>query len=144
MKNKKMNNKGFSLVELIIVIAIMAVLVAVLAPQYMRFVERGRAESDRTNYEAVVSALQVHAVDTMATNALSDGTITINRTGDTTISDAAQVEALVNASIGTVSGSGSSTTVTIPGLTNQSTFTSVTITITTTGGNITVTATETT
>ena len=29
---KKMNNKGFSLVELIVVIAIMAVLIGVLAP----------------------------------------------------------------------------------------------------------------
>ena len=32
MKKEKMNDKGFSLVELIIVIAIMAVLVVVLAP----------------------------------------------------------------------------------------------------------------
>lgn len=31
---KKMNNKGFSLVELIIVIAIMAVLMVVLAPSF--------------------------------------------------------------------------------------------------------------
>lgn len=133
MKNKKMNNKGFSLVELIIVIAIMAVLIAVLAPQYMRFVERGRAESDRTNYEAVVSALQVHAVDTMATHPLAAGTITITRGTDTTVTADDQVEALTNAGIGA----------TIPHLTNTSTFTSVTITISTTGGNITVTATET-
>lgn len=133
MKNKKMNNKGFSLVELIIVIAIMAVLVAVLAPQYMRFVERGRAESDRTNYEAIVSAFQVHAVDTMATNALEAGTVTITRTGITPATlPAGQQEALTNAGI-----------TAIPTLENQSTFTSVDIVISTTGGNITVTATET-
>ena len=32
MKKIKSNNKGFSLIELIIVIAIMAVLVAIIAP----------------------------------------------------------------------------------------------------------------
>ena len=34
---KKTNNKGFSLVELIVVIAIMAVLVGVMAPQFLNW-----------------------------------------------------------------------------------------------------------
>lgn len=46
MKKEKMNDKGFSLVELIIVIAIMAVLVVVLAPQYLKYVERSRNSTD--------------------------------------------------------------------------------------------------
>ncbi len=43
---KKANNKGFTLVELIIVVAIIAVLAAVLAPQYLRYVERARQSND--------------------------------------------------------------------------------------------------
>ena len=44
--NLMKDNKGFSLVELIIVIAIMAVLVGVLAPQFIKYVEQSRRSSD--------------------------------------------------------------------------------------------------
>ena len=43
------HNKGFSLVELIIVIAIMAILVAVLAPQYIKYVAKSREGVCRAN-----------------------------------------------------------------------------------------------
>ncbi len=55
----KEKNKGFTLVELIIVIAIIAVLAAVLAPQYMRYVERSRQTNDlqiATNYMRAATA----------------------------------------------------------------------------------------
>ncbi|MDE7223822.1 MAG: prepilin-type N-terminal cleavage/methylation domain-containing protein [Acetatifactor sp.] len=133
MKNeKKMNNKGFSLVELIIVIAIMAVLIAVLAPQYMRFIERGRAASDRDNVKAIVGALQVHGADTQVTNALASGTITLQRGSTAAVTDASYTEALTNAGIA----------LPLPALTNQSTFSSVTITITVNSGTYSVIATE--
>ena len=67
MKKEKMNDKGFSLVELIIVIAIMAVLVVVLAPQYLKYVERSRNSTDLQNATEIVTALQVYGSDPEAT-----------------------------------------------------------------------------
>ncbi len=61
--NKKMNNKGFSLVELIIVIAIMAVLVGVLAPQFLKYVERSRKSTDVQTVSEIVSAVNVYVAD---------------------------------------------------------------------------------
>ena len=60
---KEMNNKGFSLVELIIVIAIMVVLIAVLAPQYLKYVEKSRVASDQTTIVEYINAMQVLAAD---------------------------------------------------------------------------------
>ena len=62
---KKTNNKGFSLVELIVVIAIMAVLVGVAAPTFTKYVERSRKSTDVQNAAAVITAIQTYAVDTM-------------------------------------------------------------------------------
>lgn len=56
---KKLNNKGFSLVELIIVIAIMVILVAVLAPQFTKYVERSRVGTDVQNASEIATAVQV-------------------------------------------------------------------------------------
>lgn len=60
---KKMDNKGFSLVELIIVIAIMVILVAVLAPQYLRYVEKSRVSSDTQTAVELINVMQVLASD---------------------------------------------------------------------------------
>ena len=80
-KQRTLNNKGFSLIELIVVIAIMAILVGALAPQYMKFVERSRKSTDVQNVAAIKSALEVYAADPMVTtNALASGTVTITTT----------------------------------------------------------------
>lgn len=48
-----MNNKGFSLVELVIVIAIMAVLMGVLAPALVGNIEKSRESTDLQNLDAL-------------------------------------------------------------------------------------------
>lgn len=60
---KKMNNKGFSLVELIIVVAIMAVLIGVLAPTYLKYVESSKKTSDCTSIGSILDACEVLAID---------------------------------------------------------------------------------
>ena len=64
MKGIKTNNKGFSLVELIIVIAIMAILVAVLAPQYLKYVDRSRHSRDIQMVDQLYTAVQAACADT--------------------------------------------------------------------------------
>lgn len=60
---KRMNNKGFSLVELIIAMAIMAVLVGVLAPQYMKYLEKTRRVADCSAISTILDACEVIAGD---------------------------------------------------------------------------------
>ena len=81
---KKMNNKGFSLVELIIVIAIMAILIVVLAPQYLKYVEKSRNSTDLQNITEIKTALEVYSADPDAEVGLPNGEtveITITATG---------------------------------------------------------------
>lgn len=69
-EEKKINDKGFSLVELIVVIAIMVALVAVVAVAVTRYVAQSRAATDVTNAQTIKSAIQVEITD--PTESLSD------------------------------------------------------------------------
>ncbi len=55
---KKMNNKGFSLVELIIVIAIMAILAAAIAPALIRYIDKSRKANDVTAAGTIATAVE--------------------------------------------------------------------------------------
>ncbi len=73
--NKKVNkkNKGFSLVELIIVIAIMAILAGVLVPQFVRYLNNSRVSADIETAQSVATALSAQ----FAQDAV-DGTTVVN------------------------------------------------------------------
>lgn len=78
------NNKGFSLVELIIVIAIMAVLVGVLAPTYLQYVEKSKKSNDVSTVDSIVNAIEICAIDPEVQVAGDWAlTITITSTGTT-------------------------------------------------------------
>lgn len=57
------NNKGFSLVELIIVIAIMAILVGVMAPQLIKYIEKTNVSNDTQICDTVRTAVQTAMMD---------------------------------------------------------------------------------
>jgi type IV pilus assembly protein PilA len=54
----KKNNKGFSLVELIIVIAIMAILAGALAPALIKYINKSRRSADISNADTIRTAVQ--------------------------------------------------------------------------------------
>ncbi len=58
MKNLRKDNKGFSLVELIVVVLIMAIIAVALAPQILKWVNNSRISSDNNTMQQVVSNFQ--------------------------------------------------------------------------------------
>ncbi len=63
MNKRKTDNNGFSLIELIIVIAIMAILIAVLAPQFLRYIEKSKQGKDADTVGVIHRAISVAMVD---------------------------------------------------------------------------------
>ncbi len=54
----KKNNKGFSLVELIIVIAIMAILAGAIAPALIRYIDKSRKSNDVSSAKTIKTAVE--------------------------------------------------------------------------------------
>ena len=90
----KRQNFGFSLVELIVVIAIMAVMVGIIAPAYMSYVEKTRIQRDESAAGEIFRAAEI-VVYTGQYDITDQVLVTFSSTGiqlNTAIANAAQVQ----------------------------------------------------
>lgn len=71
-------NKGFSLVELIVVVAIMAVLVGILAPAYLSYVEKTRRGTDENMAEEVRHTIEISTAEICVYDELCGSTQTFS------------------------------------------------------------------
>ena len=137
MKNR--NNKGFSLVELIVVVAIMAVLVGVLAPAYLKYVEQSREKKDLNNIEEVRHAVEIALADEAVFAEVADG--------DTVVIDAETGAISITSATGTGDDNADFTNAIATSITNKVDLVSkkygkdqtITININSTTGAVTVT-----
>lgn len=83
---KEKRDAGFSLVELIIVVAIMAVLIAILAPQYVKYVEKSRVAKDERQADEIRKSCTVLLSDEEENMENGEYIITLTPNSDITIS----------------------------------------------------------
>ncbi len=92
MKNLKKNNKGFSLVELIVVVLIIAIIAVALAPQVMKWVGEAQTSTDKNNIATLKSAISVAVAEAQkdgVTVTLTDVTINADSFGSATPAEGA-------------------------------------------------------
>ena len=75
------NNKGFSLVELIIVISIMAVLLGVITPALIRYLQKSRIIRDERNLDIVRESIETVLSNEDFYEDLADSSVVINEDG---------------------------------------------------------------
>jgi prepilin-type N-terminal cleavage/methylation domain len=73
LKSKLKNKKGFTLVEMIVVIAIIAILIALLAPNVARMIENAQRTADAAKAKTIMSTAQAYATEAITSNNAING-----------------------------------------------------------------------
>ena len=112
---KKTNNKGFSLVELIIVIAIMAILAGAIAPALIKYIDKSRKSNDvssaKTIKTAIETALGTESVYEVLTNCGTSYTTIIFKAGTSTPATDTGSAVAARATAANYSGTGTNMTI---------------------------------
>ena len=58
MRKNKLNRKGFSLIELVVTIAIVAICSAIVVPTYINMLTESRIDQDNIKFDAICNALK--------------------------------------------------------------------------------------
>ena len=95
------NNKGFSLVELIIVIAIMAILVGVMAPQLIKYIEKTNVSADVQLCDSVREAIQTAMMDPSVIAVSDNGIPAANTSGTAVFNNSKPFDEAVEEILGT-------------------------------------------
>lgn len=108
-KMSQKNNKGFSLVELIVVVAIMAVLMGILVPTLVKNVEKSKKQKDASAIEEIRTTMVTNLADPTysdleativydgQTLEITKGTVTVS--GSTTAADVSSFLAAVSGDV---------------------------------------------
>lgn len=126
MEKARKNNKGFSLVELIVVVLIIAIIAVALAPQVVKYVGKARTNVEANNAATIKSAVQAAVAEYEGDNGTITGTKTYTVTQTkassgkvtTTVTgpdDPAALKTLISNNIGNDQLDGKSYTIKIDG-----------------------------
>ena len=90
MNKLKYKNKGFSLVELIVVVLILGILSVSVAPQVMKWLDKSKIATDRDNAESLKYGMQTALADWQARGGIIDSSadfsLAVNKDGTVTCS----------------------------------------------------------